>query len=66
VFFLWKLVHYAVKVKWKEAKMKQTGYKNKEMMDELEIRNKSQKRSRGKVSSEFGTYIFYNGKGHLF
>src|SRR5690606_2998428 len=58
VCFMKKRVEYPVEVKWKAIKMKENGYTNREIMEELGIKNKSQIKTWMKWHREGQTYRF--------
>ncbi|EOP91366.1 hypothetical protein IGM_02012 [Bacillus cereus HuB4-4] len=58
-----KKTHYPAETKWKVVEMKQEGFKNKEIMDALGIKNVAQIRTWMKWYREDETYWFERSIG---
>lgn len=58
-----KKTHYPAEIKWKVVEMKQEGFKNKEIMDALGIKNVAQIRTWMKWYREDETYRFEQSIG---
>ncbi|EJR91139.1 hypothetical protein IKE_06296 [Bacillus cereus VD196] len=58
-----KKTHYPAEIKWQVVKMKQDGFKNKEIMDALRIKNVAQIRTWMKWYRKDETYRFEQSIG---